>query len=475
MGIAQVISNRVMTDVQNIPDTGLPITVFPEKLQQIILEMVRYEDYKVEFLVAAMLSATSAALGGAYHIRVKGQWTTNAALYIILVGKPGLGKTPPLESAFRPIRRHDCAQLEKFKADMDAYRNAIKESKGESGLDKPTLARIIVSDFTPEALIQAHNNNPRGIAILVDEIMGMFNSANRYNSGQLIEQLLTAWSGGALDVVRAGNPIPIHIEQPCINMIGTTQTKRMRELFKKGYEENGLLDRILFVLPGSQELSLWTASEDNSVHEKSANAFGAWQGIMDKVLALDYASGDDGTKPVSYLIDMEPEARNLFITWHNHTIKQTNAITDELLIESRPMKGPAHVARMALLLQVLGFACGESHLQSVTKSSVEGAIKLFDFFEDSYHRIREFVSTDACDEPTKELLDMLNDSFTTTDALAAGKQMCISERTVMNYLRELQANRLVRKIRKGEYRKVYAEGCAESDSNTDTENPNCNI
>lgn len=52
MGIAQVISNRVMTDVQNIPDTGLPITVFPEKLQQIILEMVRYEDYSAPISAA---------------------------------------------------------------------------------------------------------------------------------------------------------------------------------------------------------------------------------------------------------------------------------------------------------------------------------------------------------------------------------------------------------------------------------------
>ncbi len=70
-------------------------------------------------------------------------------------------------------------------------------------------------------------------------------------NGQLIEQLLTAWSGGALDVTRVSSTIPIHIEQPCINIVGTTQTKRVHELLTKGFEDNGLLDRFLFVLPKS--------------------------------------------------------------------------------------------------------------------------------------------------------------------------------------------------------------------------------
>lgn len=111
------------------------------------------------------------------------------------------------------------------------------------------MSRTIVSDFTPEALMLSHYNTPRGIVILVDEIMGMFNSANRYNNGQLIEQLLTAWSGGAIDVVRVGNQMPIHIEDPCINMIGTTQPMRMFELFKKGYEENGFWTEFFLSCP----------------------------------------------------------------------------------------------------------------------------------------------------------------------------------------------------------------------------------
>ena len=469
MGIRQLdICNRVMAQAQGIAESDFPIDVFPAKVRYVILGMVRHENFKVEYLAAAMLSATASALGNTYNIRVKGQWTTNAALYIIMVGRPGLGKTPPLEAVFRPLRKRDCRALEKFKAEMAAYQNTMKESKGNNGTDRPVLRRTIVSDFTPEALMLTHHNCPRGITILADEIMGMFNSANRYNNGQLIEQLLTAWSGGALDVVRVNNPIPLHIEHPCINMIGTTQTKRMGELMKKGYEENGLLDRILFTLPKVQQLTSWTKEEDNSTHHRSASAMEAWQSIIRKVLALDYETGEDGKKQNFHLIDMEEEARDEFIASHNATILRTNAIEDDNMIESRPMKAPVHVARIALVLQVLRYACGESHLQFVTRLAMHGAIRLMEYFEDSYCRIREYVANDACDEPSRELLSMLNDSFTTAEALAAGKQLKVTDRTVMNYLKELLKNRLVHKIWQGEYRKTvfdeFTKGSVEGES-----------
>lgn len=473
MSIAQQICNKVMSEVQGIKDTGFPLDAFPEKVQTIILDMVRYENFKVEYLAPAMLSAVSSALGGTYYVRVKGQWITNAALYIIMVGRPGLGKTPPLEAAFRPIRKSDNAKMEKFKADMAAYQNAVKESKCDSGMEKPVLSRTLVSDFTPEALLLAHYNSPRGVTTLVDEIMGMFNSANRYNNGQLIEQLLTAWSGGALDVVRVNNPIPLHIERPCINMIGTTQTKRMGELMKKGYEENGLLDRILFTLPKVQQLTPWTDGEDINTHSRSAFAIDAWRNIIDKVLALDYEICEDGAERKFHLLDMEQDARSEFFAWHNATIQRTNAIEDDSLIGSRPMKAPVHVSRIALILQVLRYACGESHLQFVTKVAMHGAIRLMDYFEDSYCRIREYVANEACDEPSKELLSMLNGSFTTAEALAAGKQLNVTDRTVMNYLKELVKNHLVHKVRQGEYQKTVFEAQQKTTAE-ERQSPNCN-
>ena len=100
-------TNTRLELAEHVSDTGFPLDVFPQAVQSVILDMDRYENYKTEFIATAMLSAVSAALGGTYRIRIKGEWQSNAALYIILVGRPGLGKTPPLEAAYRPIRKHD--------------------------------------------------------------------------------------------------------------------------------------------------------------------------------------------------------------------------------------------------------------------------------------------------------------------------------------------------------------------------------
>ena len=69
MGIALEICNKVMSEVQGIKDTGFPLDAFPERVQTIILDMVRYENFKVEYLAPAMLSAVSSALGGTYYVR----------------------------------------------------------------------------------------------------------------------------------------------------------------------------------------------------------------------------------------------------------------------------------------------------------------------------------------------------------------------------------------------------------------------
>ena len=435
--------NMIRMEAEHTEDTGFPLEVFPQTVQSVILDMARYENYKTEFIATAMISAVSAALGGTYRIRIKGEWQSNAALYIILVGRPGLGKTPPLEAAYRPIRKHDYALFKAYESEFEAWKAA-----GENG-KKPVLRRTVVSDFTPESLLLTHNNNPRSVVILVDEIMGMFNSANRYTNGQLIEQLLTAWSGGALDVTRVGNTVPVHIEQPCINIVGTTQTKRVHELLTKGFEENGLLDRILFVLPKSREVSKWTDWDDGG-EDRASLAAARWEQILFKVLALDYDTGE-----APHVLSMDREAKEYFFSWWNRKVERINRIEDDAEVDSREMKHPAQVARLALLMQVLRYASGESHLQFVDLASVKAAIRLNGYFEDSYRRIRSFVAEDMCEDPPKVLLSLLPDTFDTKTAITTGReQQNVSERTVMNYLKELCRSRLLRKAKAGHYEKI---------------------
>lgn len=83
--------------------------------------LVEYENYNQDYLLVSMLSAVATAIGNTCQIKIKGCWTSSPILYIILVGRPGVGKTPPLDFAFKPIRAHDYKLLKKYKEDDEAY------------------------------------------------------------------------------------------------------------------------------------------------------------------------------------------------------------------------------------------------------------------------------------------------------------------------------------------------------------------
>ena len=47
------------SEVESVPETGLPLDAFPDKIQEIILNLARYENFNVEYTVSIILSAIS--------------------------------------------------------------------------------------------------------------------------------------------------------------------------------------------------------------------------------------------------------------------------------------------------------------------------------------------------------------------------------------------------------------------------------
>lgn len=441
--IREQIINAVRREAENIPKSGFPLEVFPEKVQSIVLDMVKYENYVLEFTATAMLSAAATALGNARRIRVKGTWTSNPALYFIFVGRAGLGKTHPIEAAYRPIRDNDTKRLAEYKAEMERFEKSLREKESEGRGEKPLLARTIISDFTPEALLYAHSLNPRGVVLLVDEIMGMFNSVNRYTNGQLIEQLLTAWSGTPLDVIRRSNDMPIHIEQPCINIIGTIQTPLVGELFSKGYKNNGLLDRILFVYPDKPQIAPWRQNEHSN--GKEAYPFRQWQQILGRIITLD------GKSPS--VLGFTSKARTLFYDWQNSIIAKINSIDNDADVDTRDMKRCINSARLALVMQHLYWACDEGECNVIEPRSVSAAIALSDYFESCYSNLVAEISDEPIDNSRlKEFLGYFVGEFTTADALWVGSEIGAKERTVKRWLSHLTRDGVIDKIGHGKYK-----------------------
>ena len=449
--------NALRMEFEGVFENKIPLNAFPSKIQDMILVLSRQENYSIEYTMASLLVAVSTAIGNAVNIRIRGGWISNPALYMILVGRPGMGKTPPLDFAFRPIRKHDAKIIKQFKLDMEHYNSLVENGKAKKDNssplpDKPILRRTIISDFTPEALMRALDDNQRGIVVYVDEIMGMFNAVNQYSKGQLIEQLLTAFSGKPLDISRCSMPIPIHIEHPFINIVGTMQTTRMHELIEKGYKDNGLIDRIIFVYPSSQEISDWQLDEDSS--SASFDKYSAmWESIINKVISLPFTETEDNGL-TQKILDFSSEAKAFFTNWRNEAIRAVNQIQDDGLVDSRVIKAPMITARLALVLQILRWACDEVHKDFVDIDSAKSAIALSEYFENCYVNIQKYMLRESVEPQKRELLDCLSANFTTADALQAGKEVGLSERSVMYSLVNLATNKIIKKVKRGEYEKL---------------------
>ncbi|MBC5614545.1 DUF3987 domain-containing protein [Bacteroides hominis] len=446
-----------------ISETDLPLDVFPNSIQDLILNLARYENFNVEYTACIILSAVATAIGNSCRIRIKGEWKTSPSVYMMLVGRPGLGKTPPLGFIYKPIREHDDRMYERYNDEWDEYEKAAAvpgnrrgggEPKDCSLQKKPQLVTTVISDFTPEAMMNTHRHNPRGIALVVDEILALFNSVKRYNNrNNLIEDLLTAYSGQPLKVIRKSEARPILIKNPCVNIIGSIQTNLLSEIFRTEFIANGLLDRFLFVYPKDRRISGW---KRNDCNVPKPEMVGQWRSVMDKILSIPYQSDDKGNAVSPLVLNMADDAEEYFYDWYNSIIEEVNAIEDDAEVESRKMKLNGNAARLSLVFQVLKWATNEGDMKQIDLGSVQAAIRMIDYYENTYQRIQELIVANNIGDTKEAWLSLLGETFTTGDAIVAGKKVELSRRSVYYALKQLcrQQNPVLEKSSHGTYRKI---------------------
>ena len=454
------LTNMLRSEVERIPQTGLPLDAFPEKIREIVLDLSRYENFNVEYTASIILSAVATAIGNSCHIRIKGEWKTAPALYMMLVGRPGLGKTPPLGFIYKPINEQDDRMFEKFNEEWSEYEKSIAAGnrQGDTAQPrKPRLVTTVISDFTPEAMISVHQHNPRGIALVVDEILALFNSVKRYSSrNNLIEDLLTAYSGQPLKAVRKSESRPVFIKTPCINIIGSIQTNLLTEIFKADFVANGLTDRFLFVYPKDRKISVWRRNDRNIGRP---DILGKWRNILGRVLDMPCVTDEKSNAVSPLVINMDDEAEEYFYNWYNGIIEGVNAIEDDNEVESRKMKLNGNAARLALIFQIMKWAAGEGEMRSIEVDSVKAAIRMIEYYEESYRRAQAAVIAGSIGDTKDAWLSLLGDTFTSGEAVIVGRKVEMSRRSVYYALEQLcrLKNPAIEKVSHGVYHKIISD------------------
>ncbi|MEN8122468.1 MAG: DUF3987 domain-containing protein [Bacteroidota bacterium] len=381
--------------LENLP--SFPVEVFPKFIQDLIIKANETVRFPVNYLGASILFTVSAIIGNAFKVSVRHTQQETGLLYMAIVGAPGVNKSHPLKFALRKLYEIE-EQLFKeyalvkdsFEVEMENYNNLPpKERSLHSKPSEPVKKEIIVSDITFEAMIDVHANNPKGLCMYRDELRGVFNDLNKYRKGSDLEFLLSNWNSHPIKSNRKSDANSYFIKNPYIPIIGTIQKEILIETFRGEMMKNGLIDRFLFVFPESEVKPYFS----------------------DGVLPDDYIESYQNAINQLYNLRRENEevvcrfsneAFEVFKSWYNENADRMNNERSEL-VKGLYSKLETYVARFALLLELLSTVNNQTSGLTISLPSVEGAIKLADYFRQTSIYVREMMGNTS-EEPNDAIM-----------------------------------------------------------------------
>lgn len=431
---------------------SFPLEIFPKAIRDIIEALEEYENYNVDFTAASFLTVFAAAMGNTWSVRFMTGWVSRPIIYMVLVGSPSCGKTPPLQQAVAPLLKLDGEYDMIYCKEMETYRQwermSAKQREKHSlpeEMKMPQRKCHVVVDSTVEALIGALRDNPRGVLIYKDEIDSLLSNFNRYN-GSDEGYFLSLFSGTPFKYSRKSNNEHIFLANPYCSIIGTTQPGRLGEQFGGKRMMNGFSSRFLKVYPEIDKMPSWndTAMPDSVLEE--------WERIIRKVVAATPSTDQEG-KATSIELLFSQEAKLRVIQWKDEVNNKAYAETDSDAVRALCGKLETYLVRFCLVIQIMHCICGESGMDKIEPGTAELAIRLTEYFRNMESRIAPEIETGILDNRFTELLGNLRDSFTTAEAVREALQLGISESSVKRFLRN-GGRGFVKKKSHGCYRKI---------------------
>ena len=143
----------------------------------------------------------------------------------------------------------------------------------------------------------------------------------------------------------------------------------------------------------------------------------------------------------------------MLFEWQRVNTDQSNEAESEAL-SGIFSKMDMYVLRLALILEMMRYACNESNKEAVSIESVEGAVKLVEYFKSSAVKVNSILSNasplDKHPSDKQALYNALPDTFTTKTGLQIAEGLGVPERTFKNFLNDKE---LFTRTSRGEYQK----------------------
>jgi putative DNA primase/helicase len=321
----------VWPEPQPLPEGLAPVANFSFKLLPAAIrpwarDICERVSCPPDYVGAAAVTALGAALGRKIAVRPQAQtdWTVTANQWCLIIGRPGVLKSPAMEAALAPLKRlaavacdayedthkhwerdRAVAKLRAAAAEKQATKVLNRDPHADVGYmleadesAEPTLKRYIANDSTAAALGELLRQNPNGLLVHRDEVVSLLRALDREDNAEARGFYLTAWNGdSAFTFDRIGRGMNLHIPAVCLSLLGSTQPGRIahyvHHAVKGGAGDDGLIQRFgLLVWPDTagpwREVDRWPETESRR------QAFTAFKHLDELDPATVGASQDEG-------------------------------------------------------------------------------------------------------------------------------------------------------------------------------------
>ena len=383
----RIVKKQIEVEKKDLPkinekDLIFPIDIFPEPIQSYILECNQTLDSSIDYMGCSMLWLISVVVGNSIQIEVKKGWNETATIWLAVVGKAGLGKTPSIHNIIKPLLSANNKEIKNYIKQSEKFeyydKLSAKEKKEHEEIQKPVKTQFIANDITIEALVELHQENKNSIGVFKDELAGWFKDMNKYREGSDLEFWLSTWSGKAISLNRK-TARSSFVDKPLVSVLGGIQPSILNSFYTEDNKDNGFMDRMLLSYP-SLEIENWNDNEMNyeTIQWYYDSIISFYETIKHKVVEYD----DDGDiKPKIAVIGSD--AKKEWIRVFNEYTSIQNSDEENEYMKSMLPKQKSYLPRFALLINAFDsffdIEC-KSNALVISKESIIKAEKLSKYF-----------------------------------------------------------------------------------------------
>lgn len=378
-----------------VNEVSFPIDVFPDEIQYYLNECVDKLDSNLDFMGVSLLWLISVCVGNSVEVEVKKGWYENGVLWIAVVGKAGIGKTPSINNVIFPLMKENGKEIKKYIQDRekeDYYKSLDKKDK--ELFPEPKVAKktqFVANDITLEALVDLHQESDNAVGVFKDELAGWLKDMNKYRAGSDLEFWLSTWSGKSVNLNRLSRKGSF-VEKPFIPVLGGIQPSIFNSFSTEENKENGFMDRMLLAFPEAKVDSYNDSELDENLIKWYKEIIVQFYQEFKESIVRD-ENGEIKQIRVRFSEEAKIEWRRIFNEITNH---QNNDDENEYLKSMYP-KQKSYIPRFAMLLHAFNskFQEGGGGLE-ISKDSILKAEKLSNYFVNNARKVK-LESTEIAD------------------------------------------------------------------------------